>query len=118
MIKEAQKPWLDHAKQLTKLQNRGLIIGDIKRATHYLQMLGYYRLSGYFYPFRQKDSSTKYQRLDQFILGSCFDDAINLYMFDKQLRLLAFDALERIEMAIRTDIAHTLGKRHPNAQCP
>ncbi|MCK7471419.1 MAG: Abi family protein [Desulfomicrobium escambiense] len=31
-------------------------------------------------------------------------------MFDKRLRLLALDALERIEIALRVDISHTLGK--------
>lgn len=35
---------------------------------------------------------------------------MNLYVFDKQLRLLTMDALERIEAAIRVDLSHTLGK--------
>jgi abortive infection bacteriophage resistance protein len=30
-------------------------------------------------------------------------------VFDKQLRLLALDALERIEVAVRVDVTHTLG---------
>lgn len=38
-----------------------------------------------------------------------------LYVFDKKLRLLALDALERIEMAVRVDVAHLLGQRGPRA---
>lgn len=37
-------------------------------------------------------------------------NAVDLYVFDKQLRLLTMDALERIEIALRVDIAHTPGK--------
>lgn len=106
------KPWLTPKSQLTLLKERGLIVSDDKRALHYLQTLGYYRLSGYFYPFRELKDGI---RIDAFIKNSQFDDVLKLYLFDKGLRLLAFDALERIEMAIRTDIAHTLGSRHPNA---
>ena len=110
------KPWQDFTKQLQTLKDRKLIINNEPRPLHYLQSLGYYRLSGYFYPFRQIDATTSpISRKDDFIVGTTFEDVLNLYLFDKQLRLLAFDALERIEMAIRVDIAYTLGKRHPNA---
>ena len=44
-----------------------------------------------------------------------FKHIVQLYVFDKKLRLLALDALERIEMAVRVDIAHILGKKDPQA---
>lgn len=106
------KPWLTPQQQLDLLKSRGLIVNDDGRALHYLQVLGYYRLSGYFYPFREL---AQHQRQNTFIKDTTFDNVLTLYLFDKNLRFLAFDALERIEMAIRTDIAHTLGKRHSNA---
>lgn len=109
---EPLKQWLTPKSQLMLLQERGLIVSDERRALHYLQTLSYYRLSGYFYPFRELKDGV---RDNIFIKNSRFDDVLSLYLFDKGLRLLAFDALERIEMAIRTDIAHTLGGRHPNA---
>ena len=40
---------------------------------------------------------------------------MKLYVFDKKLRLLALDALERIELAVRVDVAHLLGKYDPYA---
>ncbi|WP_283939246.1 Abi family protein [Pseudomonas sp. T1.Ur] len=33
-----------------------------------------------------------------------------MYVFDKKLRLLTLDALERIEIALRVDISHGLGR--------
>lgn len=48
--------------------------------------------------------------LDAFRTGTTFQNAVDLYVFDKQLRLLTMDALERIEVALRVDISHTLGQ--------
>lgn len=113
---QAQKSWLTVQNQLDLLKQRGLIINDASKTMHYLETLGYYRLSGYFYPFRQFDSSPNaIGRKNQFIKGTQFDDIVRLYAFDKGLRLLAFDALERIEMAFRVDVAYVLGRRSPNA---
>lgn len=119
------KPWKSIDEQLEILRSRGLQIDDGERAKRYLRRLGYYRLSGYWYPFRQfrkaDDGQTDEQRRDDFIEGSCFGDLIKLYVFDKRLRLLALDALERIEMALRVDVAHLLGERdacaHENPNC-
>ncbi|MCK4840727.1 MAG: Abi family protein, partial [Methylococcales bacterium] len=37
-----------------KLKDRGLIVTDVAKALHYLERIGYYRLSGYWYPFRER----------------------------------------------------------------
>jgi Abortive infection bacteriophage resistance protein len=47
--------------------------------------------------------------------GARFESAVNLYIFDKKLRLLVLDALERIEIALRVDISHLLGQLSPFA---
>lgn len=96
-------------------------------ALNYLERIGYYRLSGYWYSFRKLQTTKTAQgckvqtRLDDFIEGSHFKDAVNLYIFDKKLRLLALDALERIELAIRVDIAYSLAQKdtyaHEQAYC-
>lgn len=108
------KPWKSIDEQLEILRSRGLQIEDCERAKRYLTRLGYYRLSGYWYPFRQfrnvDDGQTAELRSDDFMEGSRFGDLIKLYVFDKKLRLLALDALERIEMALRVDVAHLLGE--------
>ncbi|WP_349731961.1 Abi family protein [Comamonas sp. wu1-DMT] len=38
--------------------------------------------------------------LDAFRAGTTFQNAVGLYVFDKQLRLLVMDALERIVVAL------------------
>lgn len=114
------KPWRSFTDQLQQLQDRGLQVDTPAAALEYLERLGYYRLSGYWYPLRTIDvtasiTQSKAVRADNFVPGSRFEDVVRLYVFDKKLRLLALDALERIEMAVRVDVAHLLGQRDPLA---
>jgi abortive infection bacteriophage resistance protein len=46
------KPYLDVVNQLRLLQGRGMLVTNELRARQYLERLGYYPLSGYWYPFR------------------------------------------------------------------
>lgn len=103
--------WKSYADQLQILKDRGLLVGDDASALIDLERIGYYCLSGYWYPFRQHKAQPVGLafREDDFIVGSKFEDAVALYLFDKSLRLLALDALERIERAVRVDVAHLLG---------
>ncbi|MBP9023734.1 MAG: Abi family protein [Spirochaetes bacterium] len=120
------KPWISFEDQLKILKDRGIAVDNDSAAISYLKRVGYYRLSGYWYPFREHDKEasllqSKPVRKDIFIKGSRFEDVIRLYIFDKKLRLLALDALERIEMSVRVDIAHLLGEKdsaaHENPDC-
>ena len=115
------KPHLTFDEQITLLKSRGLHISDETKAKDYLQRIGYYRLSGYWYPFRQTESqkadddSLTYTVINRFRSNAEFKNAVDLYVFDKKLRLLFLDALERIEIALRVDIADHLGKLDPFA---
>lgn len=109
------KPWQSYSEQLQLLKSRGLQVEDEEAALRYLARIGYYRLSGYWYPMRVIDKIASERekrpvRLDRFVEGSRFEDVVKLYIFDAKLRLLALDALERIELAVRVDVAHLLGK--------
>lgn len=117
------KPWKSGLEQLELLESRGLEIGNRTKAAACLERMGYYRLSGYWYAFRERSgpccvytfgkNSPKVLKgiaLDTFKAGATFQNAVDLYVFDKQLRLLTMDALERIEIAMRVDISHTLGE--------
>ena len=90
-------------------------ITDEERASHYLSSIGYYRLSAYWYPLRQSthDENGALRVLDAYRDNTRFCDVVDLYVFDKRLRLLLLDAIERIEVALRTDIALLLGARDP-----
>ena len=125
------KLWKSYEDQLNQLENRGLIVTNRSKALHYLERIGYYRLSGYWFPFRERSgiccplevsNGKKHKRgetdriaLDNFKSGATFQNAVDLYVFDKKLRLLAMDGLERIEISLRVDISHTLGKKDPFA---
>lgn len=128
-----QKPYKTVEQQLDLLISHGMEITDRKAAKECLARVGYYRLSGYWYPFRKNrfgtDSLTgeplfypntnKRQVVveDDFDTGTTFKQVMDLYVFDKRLRLLILDAIERIEVALRVDIALLLGQRNPWAHC-
>jgi len=102
-----QKPALTFSDQLALLQTRGLIINDPAHALTQLSTISYYRLSAYWYPFRIRDEHGNVT--NDFIADTSFDDVINLYEFDRQLRSLVTDAIERVEVYIRTLITYHLG---------
>ena len=108
--KRPMKEWTSFNQQLELLKERGLIVENEQKALGYLKTIGYYRLSGYLYSFRQFDSRNPKYKLDSFIEDSQFDDVKELYMFDKKLRQMALDALERIEVALRVNISYSLGQ--------
>lgn len=117
-----RKPYLTFEQQLDLLKSRGLEVTNDNTALEYLRRLGYYRLTGYWYPCRKLIPAEKQQskpirprRSDEFMIGSRFQDIVALYVFDKKLRLLILDAIERIEVAFRVDIAYLLGEKDPFA---
>jgi abortive infection bacteriophage resistance protein len=89
------KPSLSFGDQVKLLESRGLIINDQERAEHYLSNISYYRLSAYMLPFKEVG-------VDQFKPDVSFSTILDAYVFDRELRLLVFDAIERIEIAFRT----------------
>jgi abortive infection bacteriophage resistance protein len=98
------KPAVDINKQLNILLARGLVVANQPVAIQALNSIGYYRLSGYLYPFRTRDASGVV--LDTYFPGSTLEEVIQLYEFDRQLRLLLLDAIERIEVAVRTQVTY------------
>jgi len=97
------KPSLSIQDQLALLKARNLIIPDTQRAERYLNFIGYYRLSVYFLPF-QNDK-------DKFDNDTKFDDILNLYIFDRKLKLLVLDAIERIEIATKAVISNYMSQK-------
>jgi abortive infection bacteriophage resistance protein len=96
------KPPLIISDQIKKLQKRGLIIADIPIAEHYLINVGYYRLSGYWLTMQSDKANHIFKP------NSTFENVISIYQFDRELRLLLFDIIERIEIALRTRMVYYL----------
>ena len=78
------------------LESRGLQICDRNKALQYLDNIGYYRLSAYMYPLLKMPKTAHLYKE-----GSTFEKVMMLYRFDKKLRLLMFNEIEKIEIAIR-----------------
>jgi abortive infection bacteriophage resistance protein len=96
------KPATTIQQQVQQLQARGLLISDPADSAHFLSNIGYYRLAGYWWPM-QGDKTTH-----QFKPNSRFEDVISLYNFDRELRILLFDVIERIEIGLRTRLIYNL----------
>lgn len=104
-MRHYQKPPLSLAEQIQKLKHRGLVINDDALATSCLSTIGFYRLSAYFIPFEDKNNTVVQHA---FLPGTNFDQILFLYVFDRRLRLLILEALERIEVAVRTGWTNAL----------
>lgn len=104
-----RKPFTSVSDQLTLLQERGLIIENPGEAGYYLTHVGYYRLAG-FWQFYQSD-----RKAHTFRAGTGFSHIIDLYNFDRELRLLLLDAIERIEVSFRAVLINEMSANHgPN----
>ncbi len=102
------KPSLDLDHQLQLLTSRGLKITNKTQAYHYLNYVGYYRLSGYWRQFYQDQISSKHC----FRAEIDFSQVIEFYEFDRELRILVLDGVERIEVAIRAVISNVLCQKY------
>lgn len=88
------------------LQSRNLLIADTGSAERYIQSIGYYRLSAYMHPLLQAPKGNHI-----FKDGSTFDKVMMLYRFDKKLRVLLFNEIEKIEIAVREAVMNMAADR-------
>ncbi|MBR3564723.1 MAG: Abi family protein [Paludibacteraceae bacterium] len=98
-----QKHPISIAEQIAKLEARGLNFDDKQLAAKYLGNISYYRLRAYTYPYQNNvdpDSDHHFMRDD-----ITFQDIIDLYVFDRRLRSLIFNELEKVEVAVRTKLS-------------
>jgi abortive infection bacteriophage resistance protein len=120
------KPFRTYAELVSILSDRGMQIDDAEHAKRKLAQLGYYRLSGFWYSARQFQVNEQRQkqfcaitkkplRLEIFQVNTTFDDAVALYHFDKSLRMLMLDAIECLEVNLKTVVAHEIGYHDPMA---
>ena len=107
-MNNARKPFkkaaLTASQHVTLLRERGLIIPNEFRAIRYLNFIGYYRLMEYSRVYQDKNSDIDHKFIDNIT----FDQILGLYSFDRKLRILVIDALERIEVALRTSISNEM----------
>lgn len=97
-------------EQILLLLKRGMT-GDSDLIRRWLETVGYYRLSAYWLPYELPASDCK-TRTKKFKPGTEFDQIIDIYVFDRKLRLLVTEAIERIEIALRARWTNRLALAH------
>lgn len=114
-MQDFTKTHLDIQGQIALLKSRGMLVSSDEKTAICLTRISYYRLSAYWYPFRESELKTSDDQKsiqviikDEFRSDTNFDEIVDFYVFDKNLRLLISDALERIEIALRAQIADLL----------
>ena len=103
------KPATSITDQLALLRRRGMVIDDEASARHYLQHISYYRLRAYWLHFEQAAANGDDHA---FAAGADFATVLAIYDFDRELRLLLIDAIERVEISLRTRLANVLSLRY------
>jgi abortive infection bacteriophage resistance protein len=106
-----EKPPFSLDAQLELLCLRGIIIKDKDIARHYLSYISYYRFCGYAIEFEGELINGE----KHYHAGTTFEQILDCYIFDRKLRLLVIDAIERIEIAIRTVMINELSLKYNDA---
>ncbi len=91
------KPAKTFEEQCEKLKDYNCIVNDKDFCIKKLKQLNYYRLSGYFLPYKISDN--EYYPVE-------FETIVDIYDFDTELRNWCILTLEEIEIFIRTQIAY------------
>lgn len=107
------KPWASLDEQIEKLIKRGLT--DAPDFAEVIERVGYYRLSGYTYPFRIADETAGSRRhhRNHFRPGVSMQHIVDLYQFDEDLRLATWQATRQVEIVLRAQIGLIVGEYDP-----
>ncbi|MBX9890673.1 MAG: Abi family protein, partial [Amoebophilaceae bacterium] len=87
-------------QQIQQLKDEGLIISDTSKAEKLLEDIAYYRLRAYWIIFEASSNPRTFKP------NIKFEDVINLYLFDEDLRNLIFSAITKIEISLRATFSN------------
>lgn len=97
-------------KQLVGLLcGRGLCVENEQAGISRIESIGYYRLSAYLYPLLAIPKEEQ-----RFKPGSSLTGAFSLYDFDHELRVLVFEEIAKIEIAVRSAMANIVAEESGN----
>lgn len=100
--KEYPKKLLTIDAQIDQLKERGMIIENLENAKCILKNISYFRLAGFWWEYQINKVDHKFAE------GVTIELIFELCKFDRDLRIILFDALERIEVAIRSKMVYYL----------
>jgi abortive infection bacteriophage resistance protein len=100
------KPFLSYKAQISLLQSRGMKFANETKAIHLLKRISYYRFSVYWRPLLADKQNLVFKP------NATFEKAFALYKFDRELRVLILSELEKIEIAVRSQMSYSLSITH------
>lgn len=104
-----RKPALTLEEQAILLASRGLVFDDWGGSHTHLEHIGYYRFTGYLHPFKIGGAGAD---AEHFRAGTTFELVHDRYIFDRKLRMLILEAVEKIEIAARATLSNSVASRH------
>lgn len=105
-------------EQIALLRQRG-IVGDELLMRRWLMTVGYYRLSAYWLPL-ELPPAPEQTRSKSFPPNTDFAEIVDIYVFDRKLRLLVMEAIDRFEIAVRarwTNLFSLAHGSHAHMEC-
>ena len=106
MLIHYRKSPLSFDQQLHLLEEKGLVVYDKQSALDVLSCISYERFKAYLAPFKSRESCGMLKP------NTTFDDVYDLYELDRELRLLVMDAIEWVEVAIRTQLTYHIAHKY------
>ena len=97
-------------QQIARLKSNGMTFDDEEKAKEILLDVGYYRLDSIL-SIRIKFPCLEH-RDHQLKPGTTFKSVYDLYEFDTRLRRLLLNALDRIEVNIRTKLIYNISLKY------
>ena len=102
----AEKDFKTLDEQIEILRSRGLTIEDPEQAKEFLLRNNYYRISGYSLTLRSHDVFSE---------NASFQNIVDIYCFDHELRHLLLHYIEIIEVSVKSVFVYEFTKRHGGA---
>ena len=94
---------LEFKEQIDLLKSRNMKFNDETKAIESLKHINYYKIKEFAEPFcSKKDDELNYGNIS-------FEYVLNRHRTDKHLRMNLFDAIEYIEISIKTNLSYILG---------
>lgn len=100
------KPALTPHEIITQLKSRNLHFRDENYAMEQLKTIGYFRLANYLRPMEANKVNHTYKP------NSYFENAVELYYFDKDLRALLFSMVQSFEISLRAKLINNFSLKY------
>ncbi|OCH47001.1 Abi family protein [Aliivibrio fischeri] len=89
------------------MQAKGLTVGNVQNAETFLENVNYYRFKVYLWSFLDATQSS-------YVANSSFEEGVELYRFDEELRSFIFSIICRIEIKLRSKLDQVVASHANN----